>query len=323
MQATTQRAIVDSILNTEGEIVIACHRNPDGDTLGAGLAICLWLKAAGRAARVYCANAVPGLYGFLPGAKQVSAEITDCQLLIAVDTASPELLGPDAEKLLAQAARVINIDHHFTNTRYGQENFVFDTAASTAEAVAEALLATNQTITEDIADCLYTGIVTDTGRFGFDYTRPQSLRLAAELMERGAHFEQICSRIFRQRTLSKTRLLAQALTNLRLYGGGSVVLMAVSLAELAACGSSADEAENIVNYAVEIEGAEIGILLRETPSGKVKGSLRASGQVDVSALAGRFGGGGHKKAAGCTLEGPMELAEKQLAEAALAALEAL
>jgi bifunctional oligoribonuclease and PAP phosphatase NrnA len=322
MEATNQ-AIIDSILATEGNIAIACHRNPDGDTLGSGLAVFLWLKAAGRQVSIYCVDAVPSLYAFLPGAAEVSSTIMPCVLLLVVDTASPELLGRDAEQLLAQAKHIICIDHHFTNKRFGAENYVYDQAASTAEVIAELLLETGQNVTKDIADCLYTGIVTDTGRFGFDYTRPQSLRLAAALMERGARFEEIQSLIFRRRTLSKTRLLAQALSNLKLLGDGRLAVMTITLQELAACGASADEAESIVNFAGEVEGAEIGILLRETPSGKVKGSIRASGEVDVAALAGIFGGGGHKKAAGCTLDGPMENAEQQITSAALAAIGAL
>lgn len=314
------RQIVDKISNEKGSILVACHRTPDGDTLGAGLAVFLWLKALGKDVGIYCADPVPQLYRYLAGSDAVAAEHTAPRLFIAVDCASADRLGAEGEQLLAGSAMSICIDHHFTNTRFCQLNLVNDKAGSTAEIIAAMLLDNGQDVSPEIADCLYTGIVTDTGQFAFDYTRPESLRIAARLMECGAAFEAICARVFRRRTLTKTRLIAGALSSLRLYGDGKIAVASVDQATLMALNATPDECESIVNYAVEIEGVEVGLLLRETQAGDWKVSLRASGNVDVSAIAKSFGGGGHVKASGCTLAAPLSDAENRVVDAALAAI---
>lgn len=315
------RKIVNRLVQTQGGILIACHRTPDGDTLGAGLAIFLWLKGLGKQVRLYCSDPVPGAYRFLPGADEVTAEWGGpYHVIVAVDCASVDRINSDAQALLSAALYVINIDHHATNPFYGSLNYVVARAGSTCELVAEMLFKSGQTVTKKIADCLYTGIATDTGQFAFDYTRPESLRMAALLMERGAAFEEICSRVFRQRTLSKTKVLAVALASLRLCGDGKIAVLSVPQSALRSAGATPDECENIVNYAVEIEGVEVGILLRETQNAEWKVSLRSSGAVNVAVIAASFGGGGHTKAAGCTLQGPPEAAEKAVVDAALAAV---
>jgi phosphoesterase RecJ-like protein len=320
---TMRRQIVDRLTTARGDILIACHRTPDGDTVGAGLAVFLWLKRLGKKARIYCADPVPGIYRFLPGAAEVTADVgPPPEILVAVDCASPDRINDAAEALFAKTQVVVNIDHHATNPSFGMLNHVVSNAGSTSELIAEMLFESEQDIPQDVADCLYTGIVTDTGQFGFDYTRPESLRMAARLMESGANFEGICFRVFRRRTLVRTRLIASALTSLRLYAEGRVAVVGIPQAVLRETDASPDECENIVNYTVEIEGVEIGIMLRETQGGEWKISLRASGAVDVSKIAKGYGGGGHVKAAGCTLPGPMESAEKKVVEAAQAALAA-
>jgi len=323
-EATTLRAIADRLLNAQGNILVACHRTPDGDTVGAGLAIFLWLKGLGKNARIYCADPVPGIYRFLSGTTEISPELGEPpEVLVTVDCASTDRINGEAESLLSQAGYVINIDHHATNPHFGALNHVVSDAGSTSELIAEMLFETGQAVTKEIADCLYTGIVTDTGQFSFDYTRPESLRMAALLMERGADFEGICFRVFRRKTLARTRLVASALSGLRLYAGGRIAGVSVSQATLKGFGAAPDECENIVNETVEIEGVEVGFMLRETQTGEWKASLRASGKVDVSKIAKSYGGGGHVKASGCTLSAPMEDAERKIVEAAEAAIAAL
>lgn len=318
------RQIVDALQKTEGSILVACHRTPDGDTLGAGLAVFLWLKGLGKRVRIFCPDPVPGVYRFLPGSGDVTAEFGEPpDVLATVDCASVDRIAPDAESMLRQAGMVVNIDHHATNPRYGALNFVVDGAGSTSELIAQMLLEGGQRVTKEIADCLYTGIATDTGQFSFDYTRPESLRAAARLMECGAAFEDICARVFRRRTLSKTALIGAALSSLRLYEGGKIAMLNVPQQMLNKAGATPDECENVVNYAVEIEGVEIGILLRETRDGDWKVSLRSSGRANVAEIARQFGGGGHVKAAGCTLHGSFEDAGRAMVDAATAAITAL
>ena len=311
------------ILQTEGGIQLVCHRAPDGDTLGTGLALTLWLKGHGKDAHLYCIDPVPGNLRFLPGADLLSHELLEQpSLFIAVDTADPILMGPAAQACMAGARQVLNIDHHSTNLQYGHQNLVESGAAATAEVVTDMLLESGETITQGMADCLYTGIVTDTGQFSFDYTRPGTLNAAANLMERGAAFEQICAHIFRRRTLSKTRLIARALSTLRLYADGRIAVVSVLQADLKEFGATVVECENIVNYTNEIDGVEIGILLREMSIGGFKCSLRGAGDANVANLARAFGGGGHIKAAGCTVEGTLEEVEAKLVAQASAELPA-
>lgn len=313
-------AALEAMLQADGPILVACHGNPDGDTLGSGLALYHWIKGRGKDVGIYCVDPTPPLYCFLPGAAQVSQQVSPCALLVMADIASPEMLGRHSAELMHDAQRIVCIDHHHTNSRYGDVSYVVDTASSTAEVVTALLLAAGEDITADMADCLYTGIVTDTGRFGFDYTTPQSLRMAAELMERGAHFENIQYRIFRQRSLARTGLLGTALGTLTVQCGGRFAYMKITMADLTAHGALPADAESIVNFAVELEGVELAALLRENAAGAVKISLRSAGDADASTLARSFGGGGHRKAAGCTVDGPMETAEKTIAQAVKAAL---
>jgi bifunctional oligoribonuclease and PAP phosphatase NrnA len=318
------RKIADRLLAEQGEILIACHRTPDGDTIGAGLAVFLWLKGLGKNAEIYCADPVPGLYSFLPGTQEVRSEAGNPpDVLVAVDCASADRINDEAGSLLSKSGLTISIDHHATNPLFAAMNHIAGNAGSTSELIAEMLSETGQHISKDIADCLYTGIVTDTGQFGFDYTRPESLRMAAMLMEHGADFEGICFRMFRRKTLSRAKLVASALSSLRLYAGGRIAAISIPQQVLNEIGAGPDECENIVNETVEIDGVEVGFMLRETQSREWKVSLRASGTVDVSKIAKGYGGGGHVKAAGCTLPGPMEAAEKKIVEAAEAAISAL
>lgn len=323
-KGATLRAVVDRLLDTQGDILVACHRTPDGDTVGAGLAVFLWLRSAGKKVRIYCADPVPRLYKFLPGTGEVSPDLSASpEVLVALDCAAPDRINDNAADLFAKCQVVMNIDHHATNPLYGTMNHVVSEAGSTSELVAEMLFETGREIPKAVADCLYTGIVTDTGQFAFDYTRPESLRMAARLMERGADFEGICFRIFRRKTLRRTRLVALALSSLRLYMGDKIAVISISQTDLKGLGAKPDECENIVNETVEIEGVEVGIMLRETQAAEWKISLRASGAVDVSKIAEGYGGGGHVKASGCTMPGPMEDAERRIVEAAEAAIAAL
>ncbi len=317
----TGNEVIRLLLDTPGSVQLLCHRAPDGDTLGAGLGLYLWLRQQGRDVHVYCIDAVPAAYRYLPGAEALEHTLLPAPALtVAVDTADPVLLGPEGQALVGRAPLVMNIDHHKTNLQYGHHNYVVSEAAATAEIVTDLLLDNGQTITQEMANCLYTGIVTDTGQFSFDYTRPGTLRAAAALMERGAAFEQICSHIFRRRTLSKTRLIGRALSTMRLFADNRIAVMSVSQADLKELGATVDECENVVNYLNEIDGVQVGILLREMTVGGYKCSLRGAGDANVADLARQFGGGGHVKAAGCTVPGTLAEAERQLVEAAMAGL---
>ncbi|MDD4797621.1 MAG: DHH family phosphoesterase [Eubacteriales bacterium] len=303
--------------NATGKILVISHISPDGDTLGSALALYWALIHLGKDAELYCQDAVPALYGFLPGAARVknTGLADDYALAVAVDCASLDRLGDAGEAFQAAAANVC-IDHHKSNPLFGQYNLVRTDTAAVAEVLTDFFIDEGFPITADMADCLYTGLLTDSGQFSFDSTSADTLRAGAQLLERGARLADINNRVFRTRSLGRTRLIGRGLGKLRMEAGGKIALILLTRQDMADCGADDGDSENLVNYALEIDGVDAGVLLREEADGTVKCSLRSSGAFDAAGIAVKFGGGGHAKAAGFTLDGPGNAA----AETVLAAL---
>ncbi|MGI5877049.1 MAG: DHH family phosphoesterase [Christensenellales bacterium] len=284
---------------------IILHRAPDGDTLGSCLALYLALCALGKNVALYCADPVPAQYSFLPGANRIENRFSPSALLVTVDCADVSMTGGAAEAIEGGAPCIV-IDHHRSNRGYGTLNWIDYAAAAAAELVYDLLRRMSLPITPDIADCLYVGLVTDTGRFSFDYTRSASMRIAADLIERGAHFTELCHRIFRQRSLAKTRLIGAALSSLRVESEPRVAVMTITLDMLSRCSASHEDTEAIINYGIEIDGIEVAVLLHQLSESEYKVSFRSAGDVRVDTAAQSLGGGGHVKASGCTLSGSAE-----------------
>jgi len=296
--------------------IVACHRSPDGDALGSMLGLYLAIKGCGKEVYAYCIDEVPGKYSFLPACENIIHDheaLPEKATLICVDCAEKNMLGEHKDAVFA-GRRCINIDHHGTNSCYGDVNFVDGKGASCCELVYDVAECLGE-ITPEIADCLYLGLITDTGSFAYDYTRPKTLRAAANVMERGASFEKINFRVFRERTLEKTRLLATVLSSLEMLEEGRIAILRADQCDFAACGASTIDLEGIVNYGVEIQGVQISLLFAQKADGSYKVSLRAGTDSRVDNIAVSLGGGGHAKAAGCTLEGPFEQAKEKVLRA--------
>jgi phosphoesterase RecJ-like protein len=303
-------------LRSARELCIILHKAPDGDTLGSSLALFGALNEPGRTIRLYCADPPPALYSFLPYVQRVSDEFVQAPLLVTVDCADLSMTGAAAEAIQGGAPTLV-IDHHRSNRGYGTVNWIDDGAAATAELIYLLITRMGLTVTQEIADCLYTGIVTDTGRFSFDYTRPASLRIAADLIDRGAQFTQLCDRIFRKRSLARTRLLGAALQTLVIDEDGRISVMTVTQEMLARCKAAHEDTEAIINYGIEIDGILVAVLLHQVREGEYMVSFRArSARVDRVAQA--LGGGGHIKASGCTIEG----SEQEVFQMAMEAIRA-
>ncbi len=229
-------------------------------------------------------------------------------MLVAVDCASEQRIGPDDEPR-ARATSVVDIDHHHDNTRFGDVNLIVPDASSTAEIVRDVLAELGVPLTPEIAEPLYVGLVTDTGRFQYTNTTPKALRLAAELVESGADVHGIFRHVYETVQFAKLKLLARALDRAELYEGGRLVVSYLLKEDFGAVGAEEPYSEGIIDYLRAVEGSEMVALIREPPrdDGPARRiSLRSShDEVDVSAIARKSGGGGHRQAAGFSSELPI------------------
>jgi len=291
------------------KICIAGHVDPDGDAVGAACALALALRDAGKEVSVLIAE-LPEKYE-MPGLSEIvrfqDYDELDAGLFVAVDCASEDRLG-EARSVFMRTEKTMNIDHHGSNDFYAQKNYVDEYAAAACEIIFE-LLDGFLPITQNVAQALYTGLLYDTGGFRHASTRPQTLRAAAALMETGINFSGIYNRIFYEQNFSETQAVGVCIKNAKRYLNGEFIFTKISLKEIDECKTSPKELDGISEYMKRNKGCRVSAFARAKNSRQTKISFRASG-VDVCAIATHFGGGGHVNAAGCTLDYPLEEAEK-------------
>lgn len=286
-------------LATHDRIRVLTHQSPDGDTLGCAGALCLGLRALGKQAQFVCADPVPGKYQSMLA--PLTVQTFDPDFVVAVDLADPQLLG----NLRAQyeSAADLGIDHHGSNTGWTRESLVDASAAAACELIAQVLHALGVPLNRDIANCLYTGLCTDTGCFRYSNTTPRTLRLAADLMEAGADAAAINMQMFEIKTPSRLAIERMALDGLQYAYDGRVAVMRLSLDMIAASGATDSDLDGLAPIPRNIAGVDIGLTVRERAPGDYKVSVRTTESVDASALCRTLGGGGHVRAAGCRLSG--------------------
>ena len=303
-------------------IVLACHVNPDGDALGSLLGLALALIPLGKDLVCLSQDGVPEILRFLPGAEMIvkTTDVAAFDLALVVDSGELARVGETVKPLIARARRVVDIDHHVTAGAFGDIRVLDASAASTAEIVYALLQTLGTPITPDIATCLFTGIITDTGSFRFQNVTPNTLRVAAKLLEAGAPPAHISENVFENRTFAATRLLGAALAALSQTPDGLVVWTRITAKDFRTLGATDQDTEGIVSYVRGVRGAEVGILFREMEGGPIRVSLRARESVNVAEIAARFGGGGHRMASGCTLNVPLAEAEQAVVRAVQEAL---
>src|SRR5579862_4203997 len=309
---TDQAAVVAALRENE-RFIVATHENPDGDALGSMLGATLGLRELGKDVVMYLTGdaPLPGEFGFLP-LDEVRRELPDDageRVLLAVDCANERRIGPETTAI-ERAKLVVDVDHHHDNNRFGNVNLIVADASSTAEIVRDLLGELGVSLTPDIAEALYVGLVTDTGRFQYANTTPKALRLAAELVEAGADVHGIFQNVYETVQFAKLKLLARALERARLYEGGRLLISNLERGDFSAVGAVEPYSEGIIDYLRQAEGAELVALIREPPSDDGpthRISLRSSkDEVDVSAIARLQGGGGHRQAAGFSSDEPVE-----------------
>jgi len=269
--------------------------------LGLGLA-----RMSKRVALV-SPDGVPELYAFLPGSGRIVSAVpagSRFEVGIAVDCEDLSRLG-SAEEAVRACRTVVEIDHHPGRKRDGHLQLVRPSAAAAGEIVFDLLRTANIPVDPEIASCLLTAIVTDTGSFRFSNVKASTLRAAAALVERGASPSKIAHSVYESRSLSSTRLLGAVLSSLQTAAGGRITWASISQDQLVSTAASEAETEGVVNYIRAVRGTEIAILFRECSDGSTRVSLRSRDGSDISQVARLFGGGGHRTAAGCTVDRPL------------------
>ena len=322
-QTTDLKAIADALLQHD-RFLIVTHENPDGDALGSLLAAKLALRQLGKDAVMY----LPGLtllpreYVFMPLEDLVREPPADAaeRVLLAVDCAQEDRIGDEAA--ISRAPLVLDIDHHHDNTRFGDLNLIVADASSTGEVLRDVFAEIGVELTPELAEPLYIALVTDTGRFQYANTTPKSLRLAAELVEAGADVHAVFQQVYESVEFAKLKLLARALGRAEVLEGGRIVVSHLLRNDFAEVGAAEPYSEGIIDYLRAVEGAELAALIREQlneSANAYKGSLRSSiDELDVSAIARRFGGGGHRQAAGFSTDLRLEEIVEQIREGFLA-----
>jgi bifunctional oligoribonuclease and PAP phosphatase NrnA len=308
---TELSAVVDAIRRGE-RFVLTTHENPDGDALGSLLATKLAFDQLEKdSVMVLPGDApLPGEYLFMPLAelhRRWPDDVSD-RILVALDCANESRIAdPD---VLGRVPFSVDIDHHHDNTRFGDVNLVVPDASSTGEVMRDVFRELDVELTPDIAEALYIALVTDTGRFQYTNTTPKALRLAAELVESGADVHRIFQGVYESVQFAKLKLLARALDRAQVYEGGRIVISYLLRTDFAEVGAAEPYSEGIIDYLRAVEGADMAVLIREPPreGGPTRRvSLRASvDELDVSAIARKSGGGGHRQAAGFSSEESIE-----------------
>lgn len=299
---------------SSNNIAILPHVSADGDSIGSGSALALALKRIGKKAQVILEEKVPISFAFLPGnelLKVYDKEQEEYDCVIAIDTGDLNRLG-ERFTIFNVAKSKINVDHHITNTMFGDLNYVDIKASSVAEIIWDMLQSINFEVDEEIGTCLYTSIMTDTGGFRYSNTTSKTHEIAGKLIDIGVNISKVSQEIFESSSLARLKILGEVLKTLDVYFDGKVACLYLTDKMLESTGSTEDDAEGMVNYARGIRGVEVGVMLREK-NGQIKVSLRSKEYVDVANITASLGGGGHKRAAGCTLQGDIfEIKQKML-----------
>ena len=305
-------AVVEAIRARE-RFLVTTHENPDGDALGSLLAMHLALRSLGKDSVMFLAGPapLPGEYRFLALADlqhELPADAAE-RTLVAVDCANESRLGADPA-VLHLAPFTLNIDHHHDNSRFGDVVVVDAEASSTGELLRDVFGELEIELTPELAEPLYTALVTDTGRFQYANTTPKALRLAAELVEAGADVHKVFQDVYENVQFAKLKLLARALERAQVYEGGRLVVSYLLRNDFAEVGAVEPYSEGIIDFLRAVEGADMAAMIREPPRGGTPArrvSLRAShDEIDVSAIARASGGGGHRQAAGFSSDASIE-----------------
>jgi len=298
---------VVNCLQREAKITIIGHSIPDGDCVGACLGMGLALEGIGKSVKVVLGDPIPSIYKYLAGQHLLATPdtIVNGGVLLYLDCADQERAGALPPNFVSNAQVVLNIDHHVSNTCFGDYYWVQSSAAAACEICVQVLDAMGIKPSLEVANALYTGILMDTGSFLYSSVTPHTLRVAARLLEYGANKDLIRQALFETKSRLEMQVLSLTLQNLRFNQQQNLGWSTLTRAELVSMGATDLHFEGLINNIRNIEGVEIAILFREMPDNLIKIGFRSRGQYDVNQLAAGFGGGGHRLAAGASISGEL------------------
>jgi len=306
---------MDQIINQIKEadhILLASHSNPDGDAVSSLLALGLAIGKLGQKTTIYNASPIPAVYRFLPSVERIVRHIKKVNtydVALILDCGNLPRIG-DASSTVSQIPMVINIDHHISNTGFGDIQLIDPMACSTAEIVYRLIKAMDINIDTAIATSLYTGILTDTGSFRFSSTNQAAFAISQEMAQLGVEPHEVAQQVYGTYSLGRIKLLYLALDSIEISDNGKLSIMTVTGTMFAETKTQPEDVDGMINYARRIEDVKVAALIQEQRNGKTDSngqhhyhvSLRSDGSVDVAAIAGSFGGGGHASAAGFQAE---------------------
>lgn len=317
MKTNNSFAEISQALKSASKIVVLSHYNPDADAYGSSCGLGLALREMGKQVQLVNSNGSIERYRFIPGAAEVLAELpTDSwDVLVACDCGDRKRVGDLLLPRLAEFPLVINIDHHVSNDFFGNLNIVSPESCSTSQIIADLLRSMAHAYSADVATALFAGLSGDTGSFRYSNTTNKVFELAAELVAAGAKPYLVSQALYATNSRQAVMLQAEALTNLRTLLDGKIALVTVREALMKKYSASADDTESLVEQARDIDGVQVAVFIREE-DGVFKASLRSrQPEFNVSAIASKFGGGGHVQAAGFRWKSSYEELEARLLDA--------
>jgi len=304
--------VLREILREIGErdrFLLTSHARPDGDAVGSALACCQILREMGKQADVVLRDGVPRIYRPLPFADRVlQSEAVNGNYQAAILLECDSIQRTRLQGLESQY--LINIDHHLSGQPFAHLNWIDPTAVATAELIYRLAREAGVKISPQVATCLYTAVLTDTGSFMYEGTNEHTFALARELVLAGADPARCARNIYFGHSTAKMRLLGAALSHLHLEG--QLAWIAVTQQQMEECGAIEEDCEGLVNYVLSIQDVQVAVFFRQLPDGRFRVSLRSKGETNVAAVAQHFGGGGHECASGCAVDGPIEVAVERI-----------
>jgi phosphoesterase RecJ-like protein len=305
-----QLAAAKQFILSNDDFLVVSHIDPDGDAASSTLAMSWMLKQLNKRFTMINEGNIPGKFNYLWGFKGIidysnAAPSRVFEHVIAVDCADFSRIGK-VKSLFNATTLILNIDHHRTNDYYGAHQLINEDAAATAEVLYDLAMELDIKWSTELGNSIYTGLLTDTGGFRYANTTPKVMRIAAEMLQLGVDGNDLADRLLEKLTFSHIILLQKALATLDFTTDKKISWVSVTLQDIAIAEASNEDLEGLVNYPRNIEGVEVGILFKEVEADKYKVSMRSAGIADVAYIAKSFGGGGHFRAAGCTLLGNLE-----------------
>lgn len=298
-------AEIVEILKGADRVLLATHIYPDGDALGSQLALGRVLESLGKRVFLYSEEPVSHLYEFLPGSEKLVTSLPELEAFscaVSVDCADPHRLGRERDRLLG-IRPFIMVDHHAGHCPFGDLQWVDPGRSATGEMVYDLAVALGGEIVYEAAYCLYTALVSDTGSFMYASTSAKTLRVAGDLVSRGVKPAEVAGHLFDNFTFSRLHLLRLVLESLEVHGNGRIALIRATREMFARTGTVPADTENFINYPRSVRSVKVAAFIKESRDNVVSVSLRSKGrEVDVAGLAGEFGGGGHRNAAGFKLK---------------------